>query len=187
MAGFLSGGHKGDERLHSQTDSSEVQDVRISIVPACTQHAADQAEVFYQAVMQGAAGFYDLAQREQWAGRVPRDAERWAARQHRFEVLVAERDGRCIGFCEYAPEWPLARIEMLYVYPGLTGQGIGSQLLAAAESDLRRRSVRVVSLEASLMLSPGLVRRGWESLGLEHVKRNGICLKRERFEKRLDE
>ena len=172
--------------MHSQTDSRAAAS-RISIVTAQPRHAADQAEVFYQAVMQGAARHYDLAQRQQWASRVPRDAERWAARQHRFEVLVAERDGRCIAFCEYAPEWPLARIEMLYVYPGLTGQGIGTRLLEEAEQDLRRRKVRVVSLEASLMLSPGLARRGWESLGLEHVKRGGICLKRERFEKRLDE
>ncbi|WP_240548634.1 GNAT family N-acetyltransferase [Cobetia sp. 4B] len=173
--------------MHSQTDSREVARDRVHIVAAQPQHAADQAEVFYQAVMQGAAGHYDLAQRQQWAARVPRDAERWAARQHRFEVLVAERDGRCIGFCEYAPEWPLARIEMLYVYPSLMGQGIGSQLLAAAERDLRERKVRVMSLEASLTLSPGLARRGWHSLGLEHVKRDGVCLKRERFEKRLDE
>ncbi|MCO7233650.1 MULTISPECIES: hypothetical protein [unclassified Cobetia] len=39
--------------MHSQTDSREVARERVHIVAAQPEHAADQAEVFYQAVMQG--------------------------------------------------------------------------------------------------------------------------------------
>lgn len=47
-----------------------------------------------------------------------------------FRITVAELDGRIAGYMAEAPNW----IEQLYLDPTLLRQGIGSALLAAAQS-----------------------------------------------------
>ncbi|MFC3284615.1 GNAT family N-acetyltransferase [Litchfieldella rifensis] len=156
---------------------------RILYREALPRDALDQAEVFHHAVMQGAAAHYSLAQREAWAAVLPRDASAWAARQALFTTLVADCDGRCVGFLEL--DVPHGRIETLYVWPSLAHRGIGSTLLIHAERLLREQGVSRVEIEASLMLGEGLVRRGWTCHGEEWVERGGECLPRLRLSKRL--
>ncbi|HET8789627.1 MAG TPA: GNAT family N-acetyltransferase [Modicisalibacter sp.] len=151
---------------------------------ALVRDAADQAEVFYHAVMQGAAGYYSLAQREAWACALPREASAWAARQALYPTLVAVCDGRCVGFVELDTKGK--RIETLYVWPSLARQGIGSRLLDYAEQAMHEQGVGVLRIEASLMLAPGLASRGWQRLGDEWVERHGERLARVRLEKRLE-
>nr|WP_297461970.1 GNAT family N-acetyltransferase [uncultured Halomonas sp.] len=146
--------------------------------------AADQAEVFHHAVMQGAAGHYSLAQREAWACALPREASAWVVRQTLYPTLVAACDGRCVGFVERDVQ--AGRIETLYVWPSLARRGIGSQLLEYAELAMRDQDIDVLRIEASLMLARGLESRGWKRLGDEWVERQGECLARVRLEKRLD-
>jgi len=47
-----------------------------------------------------------------------------------FRVTVAELDGRIAGYMAEAPNW----IEQLYLHPDRLRQGIGSALLASAQS-----------------------------------------------------
>ncbi|BBI63981.1 hypothetical protein HSBAA_52870 [Vreelandella sulfidaeris] len=48
---------------------------RVVYRAALARDAADQAEVFYHAVMQGAATHYSLAERRAWAQALPREGE----------------------------------------------------------------------------------------------------------------
>ncbi|ALM51502.1 GNAT family N-acetyltransferase [Halomonas huangheensis] len=145
--------------------------------------AADQAEVFHHAVMQGASQHYSLAQREAWAGALPRDGSAWLARQALYTTLVAECDGRCVGFLEL--DATRAHIVTLYVWPSLGGRGIGMQLLELAESQLRDAGMRRVIIEASLCLADSLAHRGWKSHGEEWVERAGERLPRHSMSKGL--
>ncbi|MGC3871797.1 GNAT family N-acetyltransferase [Halomonas sp. GXIMD04776] len=150
---------------------------------AVPKDAADQGEVFYHAVMQGAAGCYTQAQREAWVSALPREASAWAARQMLYPTLVAVCDRRCVGFVELDLEG--ARIETLYVWPSLARRGIGSRLLDYAEVAMREEGVTRLRIEASLVVSPGLEKRGWRPLGEEWVERQGQRLTRVRLEKTL--
>ncbi|MEQ6917003.1 GNAT family N-acetyltransferase [Halomonas sp. SSM6] len=156
---------------------------RIVYRAARVRDASDQAEVFHHAVMQGAAGHYTFAEREAWAMALPRDAGAWSARQALFTTLVADCEGRCVGFIEL--DLPKGRVETLYVWPSLGRRGIGSTLLMHAERLLLEQGVTRVRIEASAMLSDGLVRRGWSRLGDDWVERGGERLYRQRLEKRL--
>lgn len=156
---------------------------RIVYRQAQVRDAADQAEVFHHAVMQGAMAHYDVAQRRAWAAALPRDASAWAVRHTLYTTLVASCDGRCVGFLELDP--PQHRIVTLYVWPSLARRGIGSTLLVHAERLLVEHGASRVTMEASLVLAEGLMRRGWASLGEETVERGGEQLRRIRLEKRL--
>ncbi|MDR5900805.1 MULTISPECIES: GNAT family N-acetyltransferase [Halomonas] len=156
---------------------------RIRYREALARDAGDQAEIFHHAVMQGAAAHYTRPQRDAWVSALPREACAWAARQALYTTLVAECDGRCVGFLELEPL--AGRIVTLYVWPSLARRGIGSTLLIHAERLLIERGVSRASIEASLMLAVGLERRGWRDLGHEYVERNGERLSRHRLEKSL--
>ncbi|MBZ5876883.1 MULTISPECIES: GNAT family N-acetyltransferase [Chromohalobacter] len=156
---------------------------RIVYRAAKPRDAADQAEVFHHAVMQGAAGYYTLAQRDAWAMALPRDAEAWAARQVLYPTLVAICDGRCVGFCELDPE--AGRIETLYVWPSLARRGVGKSLLEYAEGEMRQRGVTCLRIEASLVLADALVRRDWRHDGEDWVERAGERIPRVRLSKAL--
>lgn len=69
-------------------------------------------------------------------------------------VIIAEDDGTLLGFVSFRPSpGVLTRVERvgivgyLYVDPTLRGEGVGSQLLARAETALADRGVTVVELE----------------------------------------
>ncbi|SEL15221.1 GNAT family N-acetyltransferase [Halomonas daqiaonensis] len=156
---------------------------RIVYRTAHPRDGADQAEVFHHAVLQGAAGHYSLAERQAWAMVLPRDGCAWAARQALYTSLVADCEGRCVGFLEL--DIPRGRIETLYVWPSLGRRGIGATLLVHAERLLLEAGVTRATIEASAMLVDGLVHRGWQRLGDDWVERGGERLYRQRLEKRL--
>lgn len=166
-----------------ESDAPRRRAPRIRYREALARDAGDQAEVFHHAVMQGAAAHYTRQQREAWVSALPREANAWAARQALYTTLVADCDGRCVGFLELDPHGGL--IVTLYVWPSLARRGIGSALLVHAERLLIERGLGRVSIEASLTLTPGLVRRGWRDLGHEYVERDGEQLPRHRLEKSL--
>ena len=133
--------------------------------------------------MQGAATHYGLDERRAWANALPREASAWAARQALYTTLVAACDGRCVGFLEL--NISAGRIETLYVWPSLTGRGIGTTLLIHAERILLEHGVSQVEIEASLVLYERLLRRGFDNLGEQWVERSGEMLQRYRLVKQL--
>lgn len=149
---------------------------RIIYRQALARDAADQAEVFYHAVMQGAAAHYSLAERKAWAHALPREGSAWAARQMLYTTLIAACDGRCVGFAEL--DTSANRVETLYVWPSLAGRGIGTTLLIHAERVLLEQGAEHIDIEASLVLHERLARRGWDVLSEQWVERGGEQLRR---------
>lgn len=162
---------------------SEASAARITYRQALSRDAADQAEVFYHAVMQGAASHYATSERQAWASALPREASAWAARQALYTTLAAVCDGRCVGFLELDDKQ--GRIVTLYVWPSLAGRGIGSTLLIHAERILLEQGTARVEIEASLVLFERLERRGFVNHGEQWVERSGQWLKRYRMSKAL--
>lgn len=167
----------------SEERKAPASNARVTYRAALVRDAADQAEVFYHAVMQGAATHYGLAERRAWANALPREASAWAARQALYTTLAATCDGRCVGFLEL--DLSAGRIETLYVWPSLMGRGVGTTLLIHAERMLLEQGVSKVEIEASLMLYERLHRRGFENLGEQWIERSGELLKRYRMVKQL--
>ena len=67
------------------------------------------------------------------------------------DTLVAEQNGRVVGFCGYGgwrddPDPDEGEIIGLYVLPELQRQGIGAALMKAALAELAARGCRAVSL-----------------------------------------
>lgn len=157
---------------------------RVTYRAALARDAGDQAEVFYHAVMQGAATHYTLAERKAWAQALPRESSAWAARQALYTTIVATCDGRCVGFLEM--NLAAGRIETLYVWPSLAGRGIGTTLLVHAERILLEQGAGRVEIEVSSVLYERLLRRGWQSHGEQWVERSGERLLRYRLSKSLN-
>jgi ribosomal protein S18 acetylase RimI-like enzyme len=67
-------------------------------------------------------------------------------------AVVAERDGRIVGYAYYAPDEMTDRSWYLYwiaVAKDLHARGIGGELLRHVEEDVRRRDGRVMFIETS--------------------------------------
>lgn len=157
---------------------------RITYRAALARDAADQAEVFYHAVMQGAATHYTLDERRAWANALPREGSAWGVRQALYTTLVATCDGRCVGFLEL--DLVAGRVETLYVWPSLAGRGIGTTLLVHAERLLLEQGKGQIEIEASSMLYERLLRRDWKNHGEEWVERSGERLLRYKLSKSLN-
>lgn len=89
-----------------------------------------------------------------------------------------------MGFLEV--DLDAGRIETLYVWPSLTGRGIGTTLLVHAERMLLEQGKGKVEIEASSMLYERLMRRGWQNHGEQWVERSGERLKRYKLSKPLN-
>lgn len=82
----------------------------------------------------------------------PGDAPFFGAGTRPEDVLVAERDGRIVGYAKVRPPTPLPsnahvqQVQGLAVHPSARGYGLGGRLLAAAVEEARRRGARKLSL-----------------------------------------
>lgn len=70
----------------------------------------------------------------------------------RDQVLVAEVDGRVVGFAAVVPEDDHVELDGLFVEPDLWRQGVGAELVDAAVHEARRRglALMVVANRAAL-------------------------------------
>jgi len=102
-------------------------------------------QVHTQAIRVSAAGHYDAAQIEAWAGRLSPDYYR----PNPDVFLVAEaEDGSVVGFGEI--NIGAGEIEAVFVDPKFGRRGIGSHLLQALEDLARRQGLTTLILDASL-------------------------------------
>jgi phosphinothricin acetyltransferase len=96
-----------------------------------------------------------------------------------FPVLVADRDGVCVGYATYGPFRPNdgykhSRELSVYVDAARRGRGIASRLMAALEAHARANDVHVLvgGLEAENTASLALhIKHGFEQVG--HLKQVG--------------
>lgn len=78
-----------------------------------------------------------------------------------YQVMVAARDGKIVGYVCYGPT-PMTdgTFDLYWIAsdPQVRGQGVGAALVSAMEGDIRRRQGRVIRVETSAMEAYGPTR-----------------------------
>ena len=116
---------------------------------------------------------YSPAQLAAWAPAEIDEAV-WAERQAQNDTLLAEIDGKPVGFAELAAD---GHLHMLFVHKDRQGEGIASALLAAMEDHARAGGHTTLTTDASLTAQPFFTRRGFRRMKEQVVERNGQTLK----------
>ena len=140
------------------------------------------AEIYVDAVHALATDHYDEAQREAWAPRSI-DLDRWRARLDGLHVQVAERDARVLGFVAWDDE---GYLDLLYTHPDAARTGVATKLVAAVETDARRRGLGRVWANASDVSRPLFEHLGYTPGAENWIDVRGQTLRNTVVEKALD-
>jgi putative acetyltransferase len=130
------------------------------------------AEIFRASIEQLAADDYSEAQLGAWAS-VADDEEEFGARLAGELTLVATLSGAAIGFASLADN---AKIDMLYVHPAATGQGVAAMLCDALEKLAAARGSKELTVDASDSARGFFERRGYAAKTRNTVTLNGEWL-----------
>ena len=103
------------------------------------------AEIFRASIEELGVDDYSEAQREAWASAADDEVE-FGARLAGELTLVATLGGAAVGFASLADN---TRIDMLYVHPAASGQGVGAMLCDALEKLAASRGSKELSVDAS--------------------------------------
>ncbi|MFV0492115.1 MAG: GNAT family N-acetyltransferase [Pseudorhodobacter sp.] len=137
-------------------------------------------EIFFHAVREGAAPYYDRAQRCAWAPAntpAPDTPDKLLDQT----CWVAEISGNPAGFMSLTGT---GHIDMAFVLPHLRGKGVAAALYDRLLDHGRAVSLPRLTSHASHLFQRFLLRRGWRIDHAETVTPNGIAL--ERFHMTLD-
>ena len=122
---------------------------------------------------------YTVAEIEAWAaGTAERQA--WELRLKRQRSLVAERDGRLLGFASLRAD---GYLDLLYVQADVQGQGIGSTLCAALERGSEAPRLFTHSSRSARAFFEG---RGYRLVQSQFVERGGQRLENYLMERQLE-
>jgi len=104
-------------------------------------------DVVVKSVLELCKDYYSPEQLNSLLAQYPnRDIyQRWI---HERVLVVAEHDGRIVGFAQYHP--PDASIEAVHVLPRFGGQGIGKMLVQEIEAVAREQGAARITLGSSL-------------------------------------
>lgn len=130
---------------------------------------AEMAALFYDTVHTVNAADYTPRQLDAWAtGQVDLDA--WDASLRAHLSLVAEEDGRIIGFGDL--DAPSGYLDRLYVHKDYQRQGVASALCDRLEAAAEGR----VYTHASITARPFFEKRGYCVQKQQQVERRGELL-----------
>ena len=115
---------------------------------------------------------YTPEQIDVWA---PRDEDwpRWQNRFHGLRTLIAEDDGKMVGFTAFTPA---GYVDFLFVHHEHQRRGIARSLLQEAETQLRELGVRRVTTHASLTARPFFESMGYVMLEQRWFEKDGVTL-----------
>lgn len=125
--------------------------------------------LFYDTVHSVCAGEYTPEQLDAWADGRP-DLKAWARSLSAHDTLVAEEEGRILGFGDMTAEGYLDR---LFVHREAQGRGIASALCAALEG---RCSAPEFTVHASKTARTFFQIRGYQVVREQQVERRGVLL-----------
>jgi ribosomal protein S18 acetylase RimI-like enzyme len=84
-----------------------------------------------------------------------------------YRLLVADRDGKLVGYVCYGPTPMTEGTYDLYWIasdPTVRGQGVGASLISGMEADLRRQQARLIRVETSATEAYGPTRGFYASM-----------------------
>jgi GNAT superfamily N-acetyltransferase len=127
-------------------------------------------EIRQQSILRLAPKGMSVAESQKWAASVPIDAM-----ENRFrdaDMWIAETTDMIVGWIAIRGNY----IDGLYTDPEFAGLGIGSGLLAFAETVLRERGLETVRLDSSVNAEQFYLRRGYKPTGGPPERGSGIPL-----------
>jgi putative acetyltransferase len=107
-----------------------------------------------------------------WAPR-EHDWTRWQNRFHGLRTLVAEQDGKLVGFTAFTEQ---GYVDFLFVHYEHQRQGIARALLAEAESQLQALGVRRATTHASITARPFFEAMDYVVLEQRCFEKDGVKL-----------
>lgn len=137
--------------------------------------------VFFDAVHGGTQEFYSDIERIAWA---PHEGapETWTNRLDRNETVVAEAEGRLIGFMSLTQG---GHLDLAFVTPLAMGTGVAGRLYDALEDWAHKQSLPVLTTDASHLAKRFFGKRGWAVLCEQTALSNGHAIVNFRMEKPL--
>jgi putative acetyltransferase len=139
-------------------------------------------EIFRSSIEDLAADYYSESQQEAWASAAD-DEEEFGERLNKQLTLIATMEGGSpIGFASLANN---ETIDMLYVHPTVSGQGVGAMLVDALEKLAGARGAKRLTADASDSAADFFKKRGFTATQRNTVQRAGEWLANTTMEKKL--
>src|SRR5271165_6942731 len=129
-------------------------------------------ELFHDVVHTIGAKYYNSEQVQAWAP-VNADKEKWLTSLTANITLVAEDQGKMIGFGDMSHS---GYIDRLYVHKNYQGKGVALALVKKFEEEARKLGIAELTTEASVMAMP--IAKRW---GFEVVQKNNKVLRGQEF------
>ncbi len=139
------------------------------------------AAIFRASIEDLTAEDYDEDQRNAWAAAAA-DEPAFGRKLANLLTLVATIDGAPCGFAALRGN---DRIDMLYIYPAVAGQGIGTLLVDALEKLGQARGAKTMTVDASDTARAFFERRHYKAQSRNSVPLNGEWLANTTLEKRF--
>ena len=141
------------------------------------------AAIFTAAIEQLTGDDYSEAQQEAWASAAA-DEEEFGKRLGSELTLIATLHNSPVGFAALKGA---DHIDMLYVHPGATGQGVASLLCDALEKLAGGRGAKSLTVDASDNAAEFFAKRGYVAKQRNTVTVNGEWLANTTMQKTLTE
>ena len=141
------------------------------------------AAIFAASVEELTGEDYSEAQQQAWAGAAD-DEEQFGKRLANELTLVATLQNSPVGFAALKGK---DHIDMLYVHPGVVGQGVASMLLDALEKLAGGRGAKALTVDASDNAAEFFTKRGYVATRRNTVTVNGEWLANTTMQKTLGE
>lgn len=133
---------------------------------------AIMAKLFYNTVHTINANDYTNEQLNAWAtGNI--DLEAWNHSFLEHYTLIAERDGKIVGFADMEKT---GYIDRLYVHMDCQREGIATALINELEQHARKSGIFTFEAYASITAKPFFEKRGYTVDTKNQAIRNGIML-----------
>jgi putative acetyltransferase len=139
------------------------------------------AEIFRASIEDLAADDYSEAQQKAWASAAE-DEEAFGKRLAGQLTLLATMNGSPVGFASLAGT---ETVDMLYVHPAVTGQGVAKLLLDALEKLATGRGAKRLTADVSDTAQDFFAKRGFTPLQRNTVLRGGEWIANTTMEKPL--
>ena len=140
---------------------------KLALRPFLPDDAAVLSEIFRASITDLTAEDYSEAQQQAWASAAD-DNEAFARRLGHQLTLVASLEGSIVGFASLGPA---GKIDMLYVHPAATGQGVAALLIDAIEKLAGARGADKLVVDAS-----DTARGFFEKRGYVAQQRNSVTV-----------
>lgn len=153
----------------------------IVIRPYSAADAAALLALFRDTIRRVNCRDYNAAQIAAWVSDDIAPAA-WAARFANRYAMVAETDGRQVGFTELEAD---GHIDRFYVSADHQGRGVGKTLLASVVAEAARLDVARLYLEGSITARPFFESQGFAVVAPQTVVARGVEFLNYRMERRL--